>query len=219
MLGAMVVYTSDNFDWCYNGGQHQRRISKKRMGQLDLDVLSCICTLRSQSYLTYFIWIMLCTVHTVCVLCYLRCTQCSEFTRRVRQVSLQDERAALERAQSLHIKNVRMYRHTQSRLNTLSEISTAGQGGNVSILKLDIDGLDQAKTRYPRLNSINPKSLSGAWRPQIHLLGCIIWGVPCKKINFMSSHYHDLLLCLTSHVVLDHIGFEFHYILNLTSFH
>ena len=108
-----------------------------------------------------------------------RCTQCSEFTRRIRKSTLQHERDQLEHAQSEHIRNVRHYRSAQSRLNTMSEISTAGgQGGSsASILKLDIDGLDQSKTRYPRLNSINPKSLSGVWRPQIHVLGCIVWGV------------------------------------------
>ena len=106
----------------------------------------------------------------------MRCTQCSEFATRSRKCTLQHERDQLEQAQGLHIKNVRMYRQTQARLNTLSEQCTLGQGASTCVIKLDIDGLDQSKTRYPRLNSINPKSLAGAWRPQIHVLGCIVWG-------------------------------------------
>ncbi|CAK8991492.1 Uncharacterized protein SCF082_LOCUS2681 [Durusdinium trenchii] len=101
----------------------------------------------------------------------------SIYQERIRKASLQPDRQQLEKAQSEHIKNVRMYRQTQSRLNALSEQATGTNGSSTSILKLDIDGLDQSKTRYPRLNSINPKSLTNAWRPQIHVLGCIIWGV------------------------------------------
>lgn len=108
--------------------------------------------------------------------CQLRCTQCSEFTQRLRKTCLEHERQQLEKSQAVHIRNIRMFRQTQSRLNVLSEQAVSGEGSNMSILKLDLDGLDQAKTRYPRMNTINSKSLAGAWRPQIHLLGCIIWG-------------------------------------------
>lgn len=107
-----------------------------------------------------------------------RCTQCSEFSARMRKVTMECERGRLEKTQSEHVRNVRMYRQTQSRLNALSEQAVSGLGSDTSILKLDLDGLDQAKTRYPRMNTINSKSLAGAWRPQIHLLGCIVWGVP-----------------------------------------
>lgn len=51
-----------------------------------------------------------------------------------------------------------------------------------------MDGLDQAKTRFPR-NLESSKNLSNLWRPQIHLVGVIIWGVPCHRgyFNFLFS--------------------------------
>lgn len=105
----------------------------------------------------------------------LRCTQCSEFTARIKQACLMDEKCQLETAQSLHIRNVRMYRQIQGRLNSLSEQGTGGGGSCTSILKIDLDGLDQSKTKYPR-NTVNSKSLSGMWRPQCHIMACIVWG-------------------------------------------
>ncbi len=76
------------------------------------------------------------------------------------------------------MKNVTQYRAIQTRLSHLSEAATSGDGveGSASILKIDIDGLDQAKTRWPRGIS-NSKSLSTCWRPQIHMVGVIVWGV------------------------------------------
>ena len=105
----------------------------------------------------------------------LRCTQCSEFTAGIKLASLADEKCQLETAQSLHIKNVRMYRQIQGRLNALSELGAGGGGSSSSILKIDLDGLDQSKTRYPR-NTENAKSLAGLWRPQCHVMACIVWG-------------------------------------------
>ncbi|CAJ1432458.1 unnamed protein product [Effrenium voratum] len=107
-----------------------------------------------------------------------RCTLCAEFTARCRKECFQHLRAQIERAQTEHLKNVRQYRQIQSRLNCLSEMATSGDGADeaASILKLDLDGLDQNKTRYPR-NLSSAKSLSNCWRPQAHMLCCIVWGV------------------------------------------
>lgn len=74
-----------------------------------------------------------------------------------------------------------MFRDTQMRLNMLSEESTNGQGTGASILKVDIDALDQAKTRYPR-NMVNAKSLSGVWRPTAHVICAIVHGDPWFQI-------------------------------------
>ena len=82
----------------------------------------------------------------------------------------------MEAVQSSHIKDVRMFRQTQARLNSLSEQATSGGGSPTSILKVDLDGLDQAKCRYPR-NTVNAKSLAGLWRPQCHIMAAIVWGV------------------------------------------
>jgi hypothetical protein len=72
----------------------------------------------------------------------------------------------------------------------MSEVATSatgsqcsGGGGdyggvcrNSSILKLDLDGLDQAKGKLPR-NLANSKQLEKLWRPQMHIVGFIAWGV------------------------------------------
>lgn len=115
----------------------------------------------------------------------LRCTQCATFTARVRKVSLEHERAQLEKAQQEHIKNVRHFRMIQNRLNVLSEASTSVQGdGSYSsgVIKIDCDGLDQAKTKYPR-NLCSAKSLSNLWRPQIHVICCVVWGASQNRSN------------------------------------
>ena len=123
-------------------------------------------------------------------ICLSRCTQCAEFTARMRRVTLQTERSQLEKAQSEHIKNVAQYRAIQSRLASLSEAATSSSGVDLqaSVLKLDIDGLDQAKTRYPR-NLASSKSLSHLWRPQVHMIGVICWGAACLYSHGFGSAF------------------------------
>ncbi len=104
-----------------------------------------------------------------------RCDQCSKFQVRVKRAHLADERAQIEKSQAEHIRTVQMFRQSQSRLNSLSELSTSGDGTGASILKVDMDGLDQNKTKYPR-NTVNAKSLSNLWRPQCHVVATIVWG-------------------------------------------
>lgn len=99
-----------------------------------------------------------------------RCTQCAEFSARCRVTTTEEARAKLETLQRLHLNNVQQYRNIQSRLNVLSETS----GSN--ILKIDMDGLDQNKTKFPR-NLDSSKALANAWRPQLHLVAIIAWGV------------------------------------------
>ena len=114
-----------------------------------------------------------------------RCTQCAEFTARCRKTTEKNERAQIEQCQANHMVNVRQYRAIQTRLCHLSEVSTSGSGveGASSILKVDLDGLDQSKTKWPQLD--NSKSLATCWRPQVHMVGCIVWGVACPYSKSM----------------------------------
>ena len=92
----------------------------------------------------------------------------------------------LERGQKQHLLNVHQYRLIQQRLNVLSE--TAGS----NILKVDLDGLDQSKTKFPR-NLQSSKTLASCWRPQLHLVGVIAWGV--SGINYsccFGVFYHHI---------------------------
>lgn len=100
----------------------------------------------------------------------LRCSTCAEFSARCNKAACESDRLKLEAVQKGHLLNVHQYRLIQGRLNTLSET----EGSN--ILKIDLDGLDQNKTKFPR-NLASSKTLSSCWRPQLHLVGVIVWGV------------------------------------------
>lgn len=104
-----------------------------------------------------------------------RCATCAEFSQRIGQCKNLDERAAIEEAQRLHISNVKAHRTLLSRLASLAEESIAG-GSQQSLMMISFDGLDQAKTKWPR-NLSSSKVLERLWRPQIHLIGYICWGV------------------------------------------
>ena len=103
-----------------------------------------------------------------------RCSQCAHFSARIGHAHSANEKAALEYAQKIHLSNVKAYRTLQCRLATLSEQSTV-PGATESCLMIAIDGLDQAKTRYPR-NLRSSKTLDKCWRPQVHLIGYICYG-------------------------------------------
>ena len=74
-------------------------------------------------------------------------------------------------AQRVHIDNVKAFRVLETRLGSLSAQPDS------SVLKVDIDGLDQAKCKWPR-NLCSAKVLSNLWRPQVHVVGFIAHGVP-----------------------------------------
>ncbi|CAK9042612.1 unnamed protein product, partial [Durusdinium trenchii] len=64
--------------------------------------------------------------------------QLLQFREVSQHVSLQHERDQLEQAQSIHVRNTRMYRTTQTRLNSLSEQSVQQGSSDCCVLKLDI---------------------------------------------------------------------------------
>ena len=84
----------------------------------------------------------------------------------------------MEMAQQQHINNITAFRRFQQRLNGLSEASCHADAA-CSILKIDMDGLDQAKTKWPRKQGMDMcKGIAQCWRPQAHMAGAIAWGVP-----------------------------------------
>ena len=114
-----------------------------------------------------------------------RCDQCAEFSARIGTCS-DAERPKVEMAQRRHIDEVKAMRTLQSRLGCLSAESTASVGSQ-SLLKIDLDGLDQAKTKWPR-NLSAAKQLSTLWRPNLHLVGFVAHGVSWQnKITPMFS--------------------------------
>lgn len=136
----------------------------------------------------------------------LRCSICAEFSARCNKAACEAERSTLERGQKQHLLNVHQYRLIQQRLNVLSE--TAGS----NILKVDLDGLDQSKTKFPR-NLQSSKTLASCWRPQLHLVGVIAWGVSginysCCFGVFLPSHSCWLLVIVNkayNHVLTQYL--------------
>ena len=81
-----------------------------------------------------------------------------------------------------HIGMVRDYRLTQSRYASLSEDPSS------SLVKIDIDFCDQAKFKCPR-NVDSSKATESLWRPQLHLGGALVWGVPwSQRFNSFLIH-------------------------------
>lgn len=107
-----------------------------------------------------------------------RCDQCAKFSARIGSCS-DAERPNVEMAQKIHIDGVKAFRCLQDRLQMLSieSTTTTESAPTQSVLKIDIDGLDQAKTRWPR-NLSSAKALSQLWRPNIHIVGFIAHGAP-----------------------------------------
>lgn len=103
------------------------------------------------------------------------------FTVRVRRALTESERAPLFKAQEVHISEVMAHRKICQRLNTLSEEGTKPglQDCSGAVLKVDLDGADQAKTLLPRncLDLTKSKGFCNLWRPHVHVIGCIIHGV------------------------------------------
>ena len=105
-----------------------------------------------------------------CDLDSVRCPSCAEFSARLKKSLTESEKDQLLHAQSQHIATVRDYRLTQMRYANLSEEPDSG------IMKIDVDFCDQAKFRVPR-NTASSKATESLWRPQLHLGGCLVWGV------------------------------------------
>ena len=68
-------------------------------------------------------------------------------------------------------------RATDERANKLSRMSLQRGSQQVGrIVKIDLDGMDQAKFMIPR-NTPSTKAHEGLWKPQLHLVGVIVHGI------------------------------------------
>ena len=102
------------------------------------------------------------------------------------------ERDAILKGHTEHLQVVQNYRHCQTRYNHLSEDAcdptktTPGSDINHgSLIKLDIDYVDQAKFRLPRVE--HTKATDKLWRPQLHTAGILIWGVAQSTSTLVST--------------------------------
>ena len=97
-----------------------------------------------------------------------RCTQCCEDCKRLEKCSSPQERAEIMAARSRHLSSMLSARDLEMRENKMSEASCEGGCSFLGhILKIDMDGMDQAKFRAPR-NISNAKAMKDLWRPTTH---------------------------------------------------
>jgi hypothetical protein len=106
-----------------------------------------------------------------------RCTECSRLCAMREKAPTQDEKDDLMQKLMDHRKLVFADRRSDAHLDTLAaEGSQAGAHLTSTVLKIDLDGMDQAKFRVPR-NTALVKSHDNLWRPTLHLVGCLVPGV------------------------------------------
>ena len=106
-----------------------------------------------------------------------RCTFCAETSKRLEACQCPQERADIRASHMRHLKSMFADRDLEMRANKLSEASCADESSmSGRVLKVDIDGMDQAKFKAPR-NISNAKATQDLWRPSIHVVGIIVWGL------------------------------------------
>ena len=88
-----------------------------------------------------------------------------------------EEKLKLAKREEAHLDEIKADRTVNVRGNLLSEkcAKNLSSDGVEQLLKITIDGMDQAKFRVPR-NLANSADLSKLWRPQLHVVGAIAWG-------------------------------------------
>ena len=106
-----------------------------------------------------------------------RCRICARLDEDRRQASTEEDKALAVAAKTTHIDEVQQDRAVNVRGNKIAEQAAASPtiDGFNQILKITIDGMDQAKFRCPR-NLASSAEFSSLWRPQLHVVGSIAWG-------------------------------------------
>ena len=109
-----------------------------------------------------------------------KCTICGECKHILRTSEDAHERALTETRYQDHIKGVIADRQYDERMDTYCE-QHLGQNIYSPLLKIDLDGMDQAKVKCPKLPNI--KKFEGCWRPMLHLIGVRVIGLPLVTID------------------------------------
>ena len=106
-----------------------------------------------------------------------RCQRCAELTA-ARQAAIDDEtKARVREEHAAHVNAVMADRAVSNRASAMSEHAARHlpHDGNNQIIKLTIDGMDQAKFKCPR-NLASSKGWEKLWRPQLHVVGVTAHG-------------------------------------------
>lgn len=105
-----------------------------------------------------------------------RCAKCAEFAEMRRHAETEGEKASVQSMIDQHHQTIFADRAVDNRAARLSEESCRIGTLPGRVLKLDIDGMDQAKFRIPR-NLCQSKQFDSLWRPQCHVVGVVCHGL------------------------------------------
>ena len=101
----------------------------------------------------------------------------AEFSQRLLKEKDPDGRQEILAARDRHLKSVFADRDVETKLNQLAEASCSTNCTfNGRTIKFDIDGMDQAKHKCPR-NIDSSNSMKDLWRPALHVVGILCWGL------------------------------------------
>ena len=106
-----------------------------------------------------------------------RCRVCARIDAERLLAVTAEERAEVVKAKGEHIRMVMADRGCSVRGNRIAERDAANPSvdGIGQILKINVDGMDQAKFKCPR-NMASTAEFDACWRPQLHVVGAICHG-------------------------------------------
>jgi len=106
-----------------------------------------------------------------------RCKECARLDEERTLATSTEERAEVSMRKRRHVDEVMADRQVSIRANRIAEQDAAKPtvDGIGQLLKLTIDGMDQAKFRCPR-NLKSSAEFDSLFRPQLHVVGCIAHG-------------------------------------------
>ena len=120
-----------------------------------------------------------------------RCKVCAKIDEERRQATTVEERAAVSQEKKNHIQAIMADRAVSVRTNRAAEehAKVPSVDGDNQLLKITIDGMDQAKFRCPR-NLASSAEFDSCFRPQLHMVGTIChghvassWTLTCLKMR------------------------------------
>ena len=106
-----------------------------------------------------------------------RCKVCAELDEMRSKASTNEEKLEYQQAKAQHVQEIKFDREVLSRSTRLA-IEAARKpsiDGYQQILKVVVDGMDQAKFKCPR-NLKSNAELCDLWRPALHVTGIIVHG-------------------------------------------
>ena len=144
-----------------------------------------------------------------------RCKTCARLDQERLQVVTTEERAAVAELKRVHICEVMNDRQVSIRGNRVAEADALAMkpDGFGQILKITIDGMDQAKFRCPR-NLASSAEFEACWRPQLHVVGTIIHGhMECYFLmnadQPKDSNMNATVICRCLDILRDKLGPQF----------